>query len=224
MTVAFTLQIAKISAFIGAAFLCVAVGVSALVVGFSAHSIATQLNQQLTKVGHTQQLLEEDLVRMRDLITHMDMAADDARKVSRKESVMLDSANLHVVSILGHADESVVALTRNQNELTLHSVQTIDAGTQAVSHLQGVFDQSKTLLTASQGSLSDLDKVINDPAIPATLKSVAVASDATAGGMQHVQHMTSDADVALHNYLNPSWKTKVANWTLKIAHAVGGWF
>jgi len=197
-----SIQIAKLVCLICAAFLCIAAGTVALKAGSAISVTSAQVNMQLVKLDHTQQLLDKVLVNSKNLIIHLDMTANEAQKVSRKESLFIDSMNTKVSNTIDNANVTLNALTKNQNELTLHSVQAIDAVTTAVNGIQPVLTQTKVTLEATQGAVSDLKTVIDNPSIPKTIDSVAGMSESG-------NRILKDGADEVHNLLHPNKKTGI---------------
>jgi len=77
----------------------------------------------------------------------------------------------------------------------------------------------------------DADVTVRDPHIAASLKNIeastaqlAVASRESAATMGSVQAMAADGQEEVHKMTHPKPVAEIAAWTLKVVHALGGFF
>jgi hypothetical protein len=85
--------------------------------------------------------------------------------------------------------------------------------------------------TNAAGLLADASRTVADPHIAASLvnidaatASLAVTSSESAATMGSVKAIAADGQAEVHSMLHPKPLVSIANWTLKVVHAMGGWF
>jgi hypothetical protein len=154
-----------------------------------------------------------------DLLVQATVLVVDADNTATKESKSIDSFNRQITSTLGNVNKSVLELTKSEHDLTLHSVQSLDAVTSEVKGLQAVTDASTSLLASAKGTVDGLNRVVSDPAISQTLanvqeatkESVPLLKQSTAT-MNNLSGTTKDVQEAVHGYLHPTWPQRVLGW------------
>jgi ElaB/YqjD/DUF883 family membrane-anchored ribosome-binding protein len=155
-----------------------------------------KLNQTIDKLngkGGTLQIMNEDLVRVKDTITLSQLTLF-------KEQKSLDLWNQNISATLSNVNNAVVAATANENEITKSTVETLNATTASVNALKPLVasmnDEAKELNTAT----ASLNALVNDPAIMETIQH----TDQT---MANVQDTTKDVSHEVHEYVYPGpWK------------------
>jgi hypothetical protein len=171
----------------------------------------TKFDAALAAVDNTRKSVDDLLVQATTLI----IDADDA---ATKESKVLDNVNSTVTKTLTDVDNSVLAITKSQTDITLHTVQSVDAATDAIKGLQKVTDSTSGLLASATGTVDDLRKQVDNPAIPQTFTNVAaltkqsveLAKQST-DTMQHLSGTTGEVQQAVHSYLHPTWPQRIWN-------------
>jgi hypothetical protein len=207
------LEASLVAALLSIVLVCCVLSFQVARMGKAINSVATQSTAQLTALGQTQQQVRKLLVDTKDLIIHSDIT-------EVKESATLDAVNAEVKTTLAHVDQSVVALTVNQNLVTSHLVQTVDATTATVNSVQPVVDNLRVVTSTLNDNLltletteRNLNTVISNPAIPDSMRRTDAIL--TSG-----QHIAADGEHLVHSYVYPKPIVSVINWTLKVVHAV----
>lgn len=125
-----------------------------------------------------------------------------------------------VHNILGNVDTA----TSDLHDTVTASTKLVNAATDRVNALAPIETRATTLV-------GDIDKKVNDPAITASLANLqttsanaAITSQETAATMKSVQAIAKDGQDEVHSILHPKPLVSIANWTLKVVHALGGWF
>jgi hypothetical protein len=165
---------------------------------------ATQTLATIDKsVSDTSRMVNANLI-------HADLILGRAERVSRRQEAYWDMMALKSARLLDNANKVVVDLDTNQNAITAESVASL-------KELQ----RSIVLLGETA---QHTDQTINGPEIKATLKNVQEGTAQLAITSAHIEGATKDVQEQVHSITHPRVLTKAANWTLKIIHAVGGWF
>ena len=112
-------------------------------------------------------------------------------------------------STLGHVDSFVIAGT---NSINLTSMNT-----------QPVLAEAHNSLAELTVSLTSLNKVVADPAIPATLKATQKAAEATADSMVEVKAMATEGHQWLHSMLHPTWPGRAYHTGLDLLRSLKPW-
>lgn len=147
------------------------------------------------------------------LVLQAGLTANEARKLSLKESIMLDSVNGQIAKTLTDVDELVVTSRANSTTL-LNTTNT------TIEQIQPVLAETQKTVSSLNTTVIDLDRIVADPNITKTLLNVQESTAATASTMNSVADTTHEIQNAVHAYLHPTWLHKTADWTLKIVHAV----
>lgn len=141
--------------------------------------VLLHLNKTLTKVDTTVDSLNAeikaiDVTRksLDDLIVQTTVLIIDADNAALEEKKMVDNIGSQLSATLANVNLTVQAATKNQNELTLHSVQVMDAATASLRGIQPVLDQTTIVLKSVDESAKSVNKVVSNPAIPKTLENV----------------------------------------------------
>jgi hypothetical protein len=168
-----------------------------------------KLNQTIDKLngkGGTLQIMNEDLVRVKDTITLSQLTLF-------KEQKSLDLWNQNISATLSNVNNAVVAATANENEITKSTVETLNATTASVNALKPLVvsldDEAKELKTAT----ASLNAVVTDPNITAAVANVNVMT-------KNGDDATKDLKDYIHGILHPSWPKRVWGYTVDVAHAV----
>jgi hypothetical protein len=205
--------VARIAALTAATFLCTTGGLVLL----KARKVVVSLDATVQQLQADAKHVDRTLKNADYLILSAGLTAHEAQKASTKEYAILDGLNTRLQSTLLHVDDLVVTTGTQETAL-------LSAGTDAVKQTAPVLAEATATLSQLRQTEKDLDAVVTDPAIQKTLDNVQMATLSTSASMSHVDGTTADIQTAVHKYLNPGWKTSVANWTLKVVHAAGGFF
>lgn len=157
----------------------------------------TNVNNEIAAADVTRKSIDDLMVQTTVLIVDADTAAT-------KETAVLDSVNAKVTDTLGSLKDSITAFTVNQDQITKHTVQTLDATTKSVAGIQPVLEQAKASLASIDAATKDANKAINNPDIP---KIAANVQSMTASGASIVK---DGADV-VHKVTHPD-KKKLGFW------------
>jgi hypothetical protein len=165
---------------------------------------ATQTLATIDKsVSDTSRMVNANLI-------HADLILGRAERVSRRQEAYWDMMALKSARLLDNANKVVVDLDTNQNAISSESVASL-------KELQ----RSIVLLGETA---QHTDQTINGPEIKQILGNVNAGTARLATSAAHVEATTKDVQEQVHSITHPRALTKVANWTLKIVHALGGWF
>jgi hypothetical protein len=149
------------------------------------------------------QLANEDLVRARDLITHADMAANDARKASDLElkalPALTDQAQKTLASVNG-AVASVEATSENASDQLTRvgeaTASTLETSREMIAGLQPVEAQAADTLHEAQA-------FIRSPDIADTAHNVNLATANIAGISKNLDATSTDFQTKFHALLYP---------------------
>lgn len=177
--------------------------------GSDVHSVAQKSAAEIDKLDVTRKSIDDLTVMTTTLII-------DADNTESKESGMLDSWNRQLTGTLTNVNKTVADLDTDQNQISTHTVQMIDASTKTVADVQPVLGQLRTTLGSLDATVSTLNKVAADPAIPQTVhnvqdltkQSVDLVKQST-DTMQHLSGTTADVQQAVHSYFHPTWPQRL---------------
>lgn len=147
------------------------------------------------------------------LIQNAGLAANQARLASLKEAVMLDSVNSQVALTLGNLNQFIVSSRTGEVDL-------LETTRQTVQGVQPVLAQSQIAVEQLKTTLYSVNKLVSDPALPATLANVQATTAATTVAMSNVSSTTADIKQVVRNYLHPSWPHRIFSWGLAVVHAL----
>jgi hypothetical protein len=165
---------------------------------------ATQTLATIDKsVSDTSRMVNANLI-------HADLILGRAERVSRRQEAYWDMMALKSARLLDNANKVVVDLDANQNAITSESVASL-------KELQ----RSIVLLGETA---QHTDQTINGPEIKQILGNVNAGTAQLATSAAHVEATTKDVQDQVHKITHPKLITSIANWTLRVVHAVGAWF
>jgi hypothetical protein len=165
---------------------------------------ATQTLATIDKsVSDTSRMVNANLI-------HADLILGRAERVSRRQEAYWDMMALKSARLLDNANKVVVDLDANQNAIT----------TESVASLQELQRSIVLLGETAQHT----DQTINGPEIKQILGNVNAGTAQLATSAAHVEATTKDVQEQVHKITHPKLITSIANWTLRVVHAVGSWF
>jgi hypothetical protein len=165
---------------------------------------ATQTLATIDKsVSDTSRMVNVNLI-------HADLILGRAERVSRRQEAYWDMMALKSARLLDNANKVVVDLDTNQNAITSASVASL-------KELQ----RSIVLLGETA---QHTDQTINGPEIKQILGNVNAGTAQLATSAAHVEATTKDVQDQVHKITHPKLITSIANWALRVVHAVGSWF
>jgi hypothetical protein len=144
------------------------------------------------------------------LLIHADLIVGRAERTSRTQEAYWDMMALKSARLLDNANKVVVDLDANQNAISSASVASL-------KELQ----RSIVLLGETA---QHTDQTINGPEIKQILGNVNAGTAQLATSAAHVEATTKDVQDQVHKITHPKLITSIANWTLRVGHAVGAWF
>jgi hypothetical protein len=170
----------------------------------------TQLNQAIAQVQKTAELGGKLVNDARLASDNLNKAAIDERfYFERQLPGLMDQAH----GILGNVQTATADLHPLLEETT--------ARTKALAPIE---------VYAAQ-LLADVDVSARDPRIGVSLgnleissRELAVTAKETTAAMGSVQAMAKDGQDEVHKLTHPRPLVTIANWTLKVVHALGGFF
>jgi hypothetical protein len=143
-------------------------------------------------------------------LIHADLILGRAERVSRRQEAYWDMMALKSARLLDNANKVVIDLDANQNAISAESVASL-------KELQ----RSIVLLGETA---QHTDQTINGPEIKQILGNVNAGTAQLATSAAHVEATTKDVQDQVHKITHPKIITSIANWTLRVVHAVGSWF
>jgi hypothetical protein len=164
---------------------------------------AAKLNKTIDKIngkGGTLQIMNEDLVRVKDTITL-------SQATLYKEQKSLDMWNANISETLANVNIAVVAATANENAISKSTVETLQATSDSVKTLAPLMVNLNSEIDAAHAATLGVTAMIPD--IQATVVNV---KGMTADGHETTT-MTKDW---LHGILHPTWATRVKNAFLDV--------
>jgi hypothetical protein len=165
---------------------------------------ATQTLATIDKsVSDTSRMVNANLI-------HADLILGRAERVSRRQEAYWDMMALKSARLLDNANKVVVDVDANQNAITAESVAALKQ-----------LNQSIVLLGETA---QHTDQTINGPEIKQILGNVNAGTAQLATSAAHVEATTKDVQDQVHKITHPKLITSIANWTLRVVHAVGAWF
>jgi hypothetical protein len=165
---------------------------------------ATQTLATIDKsVSDTSRMVNANLI-------HADLILGRTERATRSQEAYWDMMALKSARLLDNANKVVVDLDANQNAISSESVASL-------KELQ----RSIVLLGETA---QHTDQTINGPEIKQILGNVNAGTAQLATSAAHVEATTKDVQDQVHSITHPKILTKVANWTLRVVHAVGAWF
>jgi hypothetical protein len=196
--------IARLIALLSLSFLFISFGI-----------IGLRINKALP---NTIQLADKDLVDVKNLIVHADMATDDARHASAMElkelpiltakaNQTLDSVNVVLsgtTETLASVRASMTSITADSAQLTSSATATLEETRTAVASIQPLLeaatltvDDVQPVLDQATTTLVSTNKLISDPNLTKTLVNVQSTTADVAG-------VAKDGREWVHNELHPS--------------------
>lgn len=150
------------------------------------------------------------------LILEAGLTAMEARKASAEERAALVKWNAQISQTMTNANAVLVSLktttdglAASQQQIAAAAVKTLETTDKTIAGLQPLETNASTEIATLEATTSQLNKLVADPAIPATLANLRAASDQTAQTMAHVNGTTADVQQAVHSYLHPTLFHKI---------------
>lgn len=206
-----TIQVLKCMALASAACLCLSLACLSL----GLQSAGAGLNASLAALNDpkagTIHLLNEDLVRSRDLITHIDQSAFAAREASQAEVAYLGTWNASVTAAMANvnallegAKGDADALNVSQRAIAAQSVATLQTAQASIRGLQPAEDQATADLAQLEIAERDFDRLATNGDLTASLANLNETTKGLSG-------MVDDTAAYWHRILHPSWPRRIWN-------------
>lgn len=145
-------------------------------------------NGEVAKIDTTRKSVDDLLVQTTTLV----IDADDA---ATKESSVLDSVNVQMITTLGHLDETVMSFNKNQTDISLHTVQSLDSISDTLKAAKPAIENLNATVVETNATIASADRLISDPAIPKLIDSGQRLTESAAG---LVQDGKEEADKFVH--------------------------
>ncbi len=181
----------------------VAVGICACIVLLHASSTLTKLDttldsasKEIAALDNTRKSADDLMVQATVLITDADTAATD-------ETAFIKTANTKLSATLDGVNGLITQATTDEHELSLHTVQTLDATTATISGVQPVLAHVQIVTDSANDDLRIVNQRLADPAISQTLANV---NSMTASGAS----ILKDGADEVHTLIHPA--KKVGFW------------
>jgi hypothetical protein len=200
--------------------------VSLSILSFRASCLISSTNKQISSVNlaQSQKLLDEDLVRIRDLTTDVHKAVFQVNQESALEQKYLVSWNQQVSAAMTNTNSLLVSLkttsdglNNSQTQVAEQSVVLLKNSQSAVTGLQTV----ETSLNSEVGDLQEATKSLNtlaqDPDIKTTINGLA-------GTSQNLKATTSDVQQAVHSYFHPTWPQRIMHGIIDAGTTIAKFF
>lgn len=182
----------------------------------SAHvaDLLMNLDESVTKLNSTLDTVNKKdgtLAQVNKALTDVRLTVAHSDRLLTKQEQSVNLWNSQVTSTLGNVNESVVALTKNQNKITNSTVETLNATTESVKAVKPLVEN----LTVEAQDLQTTTTSINAmmPSIQATTQNINVMS-------QNGKDATKDLKDYIHGILHPSWPKRIWGYSVDLAHAV----
>ena len=191
-------------------YLCIVVSMAIHTNSKHTAALLMNLDDSVTKLNKTLDAVNAPkgtLVQLNDLIKGARATVDHSDRLMSNQQKSLDQWNAQITTTLGNVNDSVVALTTNENKITKQTVETLNATTDSVKAVKPLVDN----LTAEAKDLQTTTVAINAmiPDVQATAKNV---NGMTTDGKE----TTAMAKDWLHGILHPTWPERIKNAMLDI--------
>lgn len=187
------------------------IGVCLGIVLIHVNTTLTKLDTTLDSVSTEVKAFDNTRKSLDDLMTMSTTLIIDADTAATDETAFFTVANTKLSLALDNVNGLVTQATADEHELSLHTVQTLDATTKTITGIQPVLDNVKIatgalndnlllvkpVLMNTNLSLATIQKVFGDPAIPKTITNVQETS-------ANVASMTKDGADEVHNLVHPT--------------------
>jgi ABC-type transporter Mla subunit MlaD len=187
--------------------------VSLIALCVAASIVMVDVDRTVKQLHTTVFLLDKDLVDVKNVLVHVDLAANTAQLASKKEAKYLDAWNAGIATTLAglnkdSSDLDSAFLTANQVLLTTDST---------IKGLQPVENNAAAAIAQMGTATTDLDKLISDPQITSTIASVNTIAANTATTSQNVNATSKDIKDYVHQLTHPTWAQRAWSFTLNVA-------
>ena len=197
-------------ALIAFTYLCISVSMAIHTNSKHTAALLMNLDDSVTKLNKTLDAVNAPkgtLVQLNDLIKGARATVDHSDRLMSNQQKSLDQWNAQITTTLGNVNDSVVALTTNDNKITKQTVETLNAATESVKAVKPLVDNLTIEAQDLQTTTTSINAMIPD--IQATAKNV---SGMTADGKE----TTAMAKDWLHGILHPTWATRIKNAMLDV--------
>ncbi len=146
--------------------------------------------------SHTQQLLDKDLVDLKNLLVHIDMTAAQVAHTSKDEQRYLKQWNEQVSTAIGNTDALISHLDANQSRISDAAVGTLSAASATIADVQPVLAQVRTVAVTTNATIGDLDRFINSHELAETRDNIDASTKSLA-------QSSAEFQAKFHEFLYP---------------------
>ena len=197
-------------ALVAFAYLCVTLAMAVRTNSKHSTQLLMNIDDSVVKLNKTLDAVNAPkgtLVQLNDLIRGARATVDHSDRLMSNQQKSLDKWNAQITTTLGNVNDSVVALTTNENKITKQAVETLNATTESVSAIKPLVDSLNAEAQELKTTTDSINAMIPD--VQATAKNV---NGMTADGKE----TTSMAKDWLHGILHPTWATRIKNAMLDV--------
>ena len=159
-----------------------------------------------------------------DTINDLHKSTPLVPKLINDARLTLDNANKAAIDERMYFEQEMPGLMAQVNATLDQAHGTLAAYQTTGESLTAAANGLLPVETNAALTLKDADSVIANPRIPKLLTHADDATAATAATMQHLSATSGDVQVAVHNYLHPSWAARLTGFFTTAAHAAVNWF
>lgn len=194
-------------------------------------SVFVLLVQASFAVKHADDELSATFTNLNGAIAQVHITTVQAGKLINDARLSADNLNKAAIDERFYFEHQLPVLM-DQARSILANVQTATADLHPLLTETTARTHDLALIEATAAQLvADADMTVRDPHIAASLVNIeaataqlAVTSRESAATMGSVQAMAADGQETVHKMTHPKPVAQIADWTLKVVHAVGGFF
>ena len=213
----------------------VLVGLAAVVVMFQ---ISAAVKHADAELGRASDELGQVLEHVDGTVASAQTGLDESYKVLHAGRVTVDNVNRAAIDERMYFEQQLPGLMARADGV-LGNIQTATAdmdplvrsATARVDGLAPLEADAADVLAGATGVTRGVGQLAADPRIPeaignldAATAQLAVTSRESAETMASVKAMAADGQEEVHHLTHPRPLVSIANWTLKVVHAIGGFF
>jgi hypothetical protein len=156
---------------------------------------------------------------------------DQSYHVMLNARVAMDNVNKASIDERFYLEHTVPLVTRDVEAVLVSARKSIDglqgtgqAATAALNETTARLHDLQPVESNAALVLQDVDVVVSDPHIKASLVNIDATSASTSSAAKHLDGAAEDAQTAFHRFLHPAWPDRIVAWGSQAIHALGGWF
>lgn len=187
------LDLAKVLVMFSVCFMCIAAGIFINHTNTTVTNLGSKVSTTIDDVDSTVKRTDLLARQASYLVLNAGLTADQLRKASIKETVMLDTTNATLLKTLTDVDDLVVT------------------SRQTVKDVQPVLEQTKTTIATLDSTAANLNTLMSSPAIAKSLVNIEETTAATALASQHAEGILKDGKEEADKFVHPA-KKKLGFW------------